>query len=134
MLARRIRVLSWRLRKEHSWTRDRLAALTSGGAIIALVFSFLLSALVGTISGLAVFGAFDDDPPEVSYSAVAKDSKAKIDPLTGEGTPWTIVWDHHHHYDYTRGNGQRAHPGPVACCLLGGVRRRRCDGDRQIVR
>jgi hypothetical protein len=40
--------------------------------------------------------------------------KAKIDPKTGNGTPWTIVWDKRGNYDYTRKDGNRKHSDAAA--------------------
>jgi hypothetical protein len=39
--------------------------------------------------------------------------RAKIDPKTGNGTPWTIVWDKRGNYDFTDQDGKRKHPNAI---------------------
>lgn len=74
------------------------------------------AAIIQVLALLGIFSSFDSHPHEAEPAKhkYGKEEwanpKAKIDAKTGNGTPWTIVWDKRGNYDYTRKDGKRKHP------------------------
>jgi hypothetical protein len=84
-------------------TRTIIGATIVGTAFAAAFWILLLS---------FAWHSHEAPPPPHQYGKTEyADPKAKIDPKTGNGTPWTIVWDKRGNYDYTGKDGKRKYEG-----------------------
>lgn len=73
-----------------------------------LIAPAVLGVVAVSVIGLVTFHNDQAAKSEKAKSEKAKIEKPKIDPTTGDGTPWTIVWNGRD-YSYTWQSGNRQH-------------------------